>query len=256
MKRYIIYKCTSPSGKVYIGQTNRTLTIRWKEHMKLARTGGNLPISRAIRYHTPEKFTVEPIVEGIPDYMANAFEAYWINFYNSIKVGYNCVEGGQGTKGYKHSEHTKRLLSEKSKGNKSALGHKLSDKAKKKISNANKGNTYTLGKSHSKESRKKMSESATGRKLSKYTKKKIATAVKGRKHTKEAKEKMSEFAKKFRINENHSRATSVVCITTGEEFLTIKAAALAKGIDPSSIGKCCKNKLKTAGGYSWKYKNK
>ena len=29
-----IYKITSPSNKVYIGQTSTTLKIRWRQHLK------------------------------------------------------------------------------------------------------------------------------------------------------------------------------------------------------------------------------
>ena len=30
----IIYKITSPSGKIYIGQTKKNLEYRWKQHVK------------------------------------------------------------------------------------------------------------------------------------------------------------------------------------------------------------------------------
>ena len=108
MNTYIIYKCTSPSGKVYIGQTGRTLELRWKEHSKLARCGGNLPLSRAIRRYGVTSFKLEVVVSGVPDYMINPFESYWINYYNSLKLGYNCTIGGEGLNGFKHSEVTKK----------------------------------------------------------------------------------------------------------------------------------------------------
>lgn len=255
MNTYIIYKCTSPSGKVYIGQTGRTLELRWKEHSKLARCGGNLPLSRAIRKHGANNFTLETVVRCVPDYMINPFEAYWINYYNSLTSGYNCTIGGEGLKGFKHTEATKRKLSKLSKGNTSALGNKHSIATKQLLSKLHTGNTYWVGKAHSEVSKEKMSKSATGRTMSEETKAKLREVNTGRMHTEATKTLMRDYALSNRTGENHSRATAVVCLDTGEIFNTIGIAAIAKNVDSSAISKCCKNKLKTTGGYSWKYKD-
>lgn len=253
MKTFIIYKLTSPSGKIYIGQTNRTLEIRWKEHLKLARNGGNLPLSRAIRRYK-EQFTVEIVVAGVPEWAVNAFEKYWIHYYDTYNFGYNCTTGGEGLKGYKHSEKTKAILAQKSTGNTSHLGHRHSQYTKDLLSNLHKGNTYWKGKTHTAESKKKMSDSAQGKTIRKETREKLSIAATGRKHTLETKKKMSEYARVYRTGKNASRATSVICIDTGEVFDTIQEAACKMGLDNSAIGKCCKGRLKTTGGYRWKYK--
>ena len=39
------------------------------------------------------------------------------------------------------------------------------------------------------------------------------------------------------------------------EFKSITDAALQTKIHPGSINKCCRGKIKTAGGYKWEYKN-
>ena len=45
----------------------------------------------------------------------------------------------------------------------------------------------------------------------------------------------------------------VVCVETGEIFSSIRQASKSINVDFSNIAKCCKGKLKTAGGYHWKY---
>lgn len=45
----------------------------------------------------------------------------------------------------------------------------------------------------------------------------------------------------------------VICINTGECFESIKKASEKYNLDSSSISKCCRGKLKTVGGYKWKY---
>ena len=45
----------------------------------------------------------------------------------------------------------------------------------------------------------------------------------------------------------------VVCVETGEIFSSIRQASKSINVDFSNIAKCCKGKLRTAGGYHWKY---
>ena len=45
----------------------------------------------------------------------------------------------------------------------------------------------------------------------------------------------------------------VVCVETGEIFSSIRQASKSINVDFSNIAKCCKGKLKTAGGYHWQY---
>ena len=53
------------------------------------------------------------------------------------------------------------------------------------------------------------------------------------------------------------KTTPVVCIETGEVFLSQKEAAERKEIySLQHICECCKGKLKTCGGYHWRYASK
>ena len=191
--------------------------------------------------------------------------------------------------GLKHSEEAKKVISDRLRGNCRALGHKHSEKTKEKISNASKGNQYSKGYHHTEEmkqhlseahrgktlsleTRQKLSAINKGRKLSDEAKKKISIANRGKKyfeghrHTDESKAKMSKAQKdNFALNPERARqiasrvSVAVDMYTLDNQYIqTFTSAVDAKrllGIDNSSIIKACKGKIKTAGGYLWKYSN-
>lgn len=96
----IIYKATNlVNGKVYIGQTTRTLKRRKGEHLSDARNGSTDPFHNAIRCHGEENFKWEVIDRADNDEELNQKEIYWISYYNSYiyaenSNGYNATRGG------------------------------------------------------------------------------------------------------------------------------------------------------------------
>lgn len=92
---------------------------------------------------------------------------------------------------------------------------------------------------------------------------KISRANKGRKHTAEELEKMKNHSTGEKnpmygkCGSDNPNAISVIqCSKDGKElqrFGSIVEAATQTGISNGSIGQCCRGKLKTAGGYRWKY---
>lgn len=91
-----IYKITNDiNGKIYIGQTSRTLLERFKEHdseSKKPRTIGR-PFYDAIRTYGIEHFYIEMIEETD---QPKEREIYWIEYYGTFKNGYNATFGGDG----------------------------------------------------------------------------------------------------------------------------------------------------------------
>lgn len=84
------------NGKVYIGQTTRSVEKRWKEHIwdaYGARYSSNL--HRAIKKYSSDGFCVET-VEECDSIILDERERYWIAYYqsNNKNKGYNLTDGG------------------------------------------------------------------------------------------------------------------------------------------------------------------
>lgn len=62
---YILYKITNlTNNKIYIGQTFRSLKIRWNEHLSSGRKGkSEMLISRAINKYGCNNFKIEQLHE-------------------------------------------------------------------------------------------------------------------------------------------------------------------------------------------------
>ena len=90
-----IYKITSlATGKIYVGQSVDCRT-RWRDHIKAALVNGNKTnlLYSAMSKEFPENFTFE-ILEEVPRAQLNEREKYYIDFYQSAKVGMNKTSGG------------------------------------------------------------------------------------------------------------------------------------------------------------------
>lgn len=90
-----IYKITSlTSGKIYVGQSV-DCRERWRNHIKAALVNGNKTnlLYSAMAKELPENFTFE-ILEEVPRVQLNEREKYYIDFYQSAKVGLNKTAGG------------------------------------------------------------------------------------------------------------------------------------------------------------------
>lgn len=91
----------------YVGQTIRSVAVRWKEHLRLSRSASECHLHRAIRKYGTENFSIE-LLENTSVATLDAQEQYWIN---QLSPAYNMVPGGSNGlryywKGRKHSpEH-------------------------------------------------------------------------------------------------------------------------------------------------------
>ena len=195
-----IYKITNlVNGKVYIGQTQDDIIQRWKEH-KYYLDKRNQILYCAMRKYGFENFSFEILMLCEED-LLDLMEIYYIEMYRSYvgwedSWGYNATTGGSGSKNFKHTKKTKEKLK------KIAKERKHSDKTKRKMSESRKGvNNSFYGKHHTDESKRKLSESRKGKCCGEEH------PFYGKHHTEEVKRKNSEAHK----GENNKRSRKVYC---------------------------------------------
>ena len=171
------------NGKQYVGKDTQ-LGRRVKDH--LGGYSGCPAICNAIKKYGADNFDVELIpYPGITNEALCAVEMQKIKKLGSKKPnGYNLTDGGDGTSGWKHTDESRKKMSEALKGNSRMKGKKHSDKVRQKISAARKGEKHpNYGKKLSVETRKKISEAnkkqipwSKGKKLSVEHRHKISAA--------------------------------------------------------------------------------
>jgi group I intron endonuclease len=128
------------NGKKYIGKAHLPRR-RWASHISVSKKESKYQkyIHRAIAKYGINNFWFRCIDFELSEDKSLSQESYWINFFdttNSAK-GYNLTSGGEGKSGYKHTEETKKMLSELAKNKKGAanpfFGKKHSNKSKNLI---------------------------------------------------------------------------------------------------------------------------
>lgn len=83
----IIYKILFPNGKVYIGQTKRSLHTRMREHRR--DDSGCVKLKNALNKYPPEEVYASVLKRDIPVKYLDFWENFYILEYDSIKNGYN-----------------------------------------------------------------------------------------------------------------------------------------------------------------------
>lgn len=227
-KKYKIYKHTSPSNKVYIGQTcEENVEERWLNNGR-----GYLGKNKDGSYRQPymakaiNKYPWNQWKHEIIDYAdtqkeADILEIKYIKEYksNNSLFGYNLTAGGYGHLGQPRSQETKDKISK-------TLKEKYKDP----------------------EYRKKISEAHKGIPIKDKTKESLRKANTGRKCTEETKQKLHKVHSKGVLQ----YSISGKLIAT---YDTCEEAALAIGKNRKTIGDCCNGRNKTCGGFIFLYKN-
>lgn len=280
----IIYKITNTiNGKIYIGQTTRTLKQRMAEHKSSTDTA----IGHAINKYGLEKFHTEVVEECETLKELNEREVFWIAHYNCIAPhGYNLTTGGKN--GGALSAETKAKLSSINKGK------KLSVETCKKISESKKGvkqSAEVRAKRSAAQKGTPKSEAARAnmRKAQAYTRKsvvcvetgkifesilaageyygirggEISDTCNGNRNTAgglhwsllEDWLKMDDAAKAEILAKKPHRWRKVRCVETGEIFSSTREAARSCNGDHKVIARACKKSTRTAYGYHWKILN-
>ena len=179
---YVVYKHTSPSGKVYIGITGQNPPEkRWGKNGYAYKH--NKYFWNAIQKYEWDNFKHEILYNNLTKEESEQKEIELIAFYKSCNenFGYNIEHGGNCTG--THSEETKNKIREK-----------------------------RIGKRHSEETKKKLSKE-----------------------------------RKIPVCQYDLEGTFL------KRYDGIVDGSIATGVETGNISACCKNKIKTAGGFIWQY---
>lgn len=225
----IIYKITSPTDNVYIGQTSN-----YRKRMNAYRSlncKDQPAVYNSLKKYGFEKHSIEIIESNIPEMCLNITETAYIMIYNSYLNGLNSTPFGGSNRGWKMSEKQKEHL------RKLRTGSKLSQETRDKISEANKGRIVSM-----------------------ETRNKISIIHNNKIFTKEYKQHLSESQKKvdrsnytppikFGSNNINSKLTEEIVINIKKDFinnLDIKSISNKYNISVSVI-------YKIRQGNAWKY---
>ena len=223
-----IYKfINKENGNIYIGQS-QNITARKRSHINDALSHGknsSCPLHRAILKYGEEGFDFE-IVEECPRELLNERERYWIEYYDSYHNGYNASPGGDN-------------CGERSDGCPLLL-YDLDGNFIKEICNI----------------------ATTARELGVHygTVYQVIQGIRKSVKGYQIKRKESEeFPKKIDAYNSRQGGSYIVLQLDKDdnilnEYKSVNEAARQTGCDCSTISKVCRGKLKTHGGFKWKYK--
>jgi group I intron endonuclease len=230
-----IYKITSPSGKIYIGQT--TNFIKRKNYYKNGAKPYQVRIYNSLEKYGYDAHTIEFIEECLVENL-NERERHWQEFYDVIgDNGLNCRLTATDDKS--------GFLSESSK-------NKLSIAKKKVVIDGEWREKFAYdwsGKNHSEETKRKMSDSAKGKKKTVEHISKLPQNQKGYK----SKPRSQEFRLNQKLFNGKSKAIfqydkNNVLIN---QFISVAEAKRQTSI--KTINSAVLGKTKTAGVFKWSY---
>lgn len=192
-----IYKITSPSNRIYIGQSsNIEKRISYYSGLQCAE---QQKIYASLKKYGWKNHKFE-IIEICTSENIDDREKYWISYYKSSSDNHlNILNGGKGSSG---RVWTRELRDKLRNAN---LGKKQSEETKQKKALAN------TGKKRSEETKKKISEANKGKKRSPEA---IANSIKGRIGIKLSEEHKEKLRQRMTLNnpfkgKSHSEETKI-----------------------------------------------
>jgi len=230
-----IYKITSPSGKIYIGQT--TNFTKRKNYYKNGAMPYQVRIHNSLQKYGYDAHTIEFIEKCLVENL-NERERHWQDFYDVIgENGLNCRLTETKDKSGFISDESKSKMSE------ARQNRILTDKEKYRLK------SLFLGRKHTEETRLKMSESAKGRKFTKEHIAKLPQNQKGK-----YRPKASE-ATKIKQSLNSGKSKIVYQYTINgmfiDEYRNVSEAQRCLGI--KNISSAALGKIPSSGGFKWSY---
>lgn len=223
MANYCIYCYTnSINGKKYIGQSKDISRRCHPSNYK-----GCDKFYHAIQKYGWKNFTRVILEDNLTIKQANELEQYYISLYNTIKEGYNLKSGGlnceyseESIKKMRDSCHSKR---------------KIICLETEQVYNSALEIEKTLGYANAN--------------IIACCKNKLITAY-GYHWA-----YLEDYQNSNIPEKQDKRKRKIYCITLDTTYDSIAEAARATGANASNISACCSGRLKTTGGYQWRYAN-
>ena len=219
-----IYKITSPTGKVYVGQSLHILR-RFSEYRNLSNCHEQHKLYNSLVKYSSSEHIFE-VIEECAIEVLNERERHWQDFYNVLGAnGLNCKLTHTNDKSGKLSDDTKAILRE------CKLGNKASDETKLKM------RLSKLGKRQSQEHVDLRTNKNKGQKRTDEQKAAMSKSKKGKANCK----------KRIKVNQYSLDGVFIL------QHPSIKHASIEIGISPSGIHQTLIGNYSQSGGFIWKY---
>lgn len=199
-----IYRITNiVNGKNYIGQTWKTLSQRFSEHTKRKNC---IKLHNAIHKYGPSNFKIELILFAHTQQIADYWETFFIQKFDTIQNGYNITEGGSGSRGYKHTQEHKNYISKIMLGANNPMFGKPGS---------------MLGRNMPESAKKALAEQKSGTNISDITKKKISDKISGENHpnAKLTKQNVKVIKQLLKLNIDYKSIAKQFNVTPNSIFL-------------------------------------
>lgn len=246
-KKTGVYKITNTiNKKIYVGSATSTkdgFKDRIRTHIRLLRNNAHynkhLQSSWNKYGENAFEFEIVEVIAGKDNILKR--EQYFIDLFKTTdrNVGYNKSPVAGNQLGFKHSDESKRKMSESAKRNSKQTSARMK--------------LFMIGKKPSEEAKRKTSETLKGIKRDDNFKRKMREIATGRKMSDESKEKM-RLAKLGTISKKRLKV-----IQLGKDGNLIKIWDCAGDaerdlkIPIGKISAVCLGQRQTTGGFKWKY---
>lgn len=283
MKQSGVYKITSPSNKIYIGQSI-DLQKRLNDYQKYNKTGTQIRLKASFDKYGVENHIFE-IIEECPIELLNQKERYWQEYYDVLgENGLNCKLTSLKDKSGKLRQEIKDKISQ------SLKGQKRTEEQKQKMSNSQKGKKQSketiekridkIKKLNKDENHRRKFGKSLRKKIYQYDNKGIFIKEweSLRTASRELNIQSSQISRSTKRGSNNNSAGGFLwsyeklpCIDgkIGQNKIKVKQynldndlisewesvtlAAKETNTSKASIIRCCKGRQKTANGFIWRY---
>ena len=257
-----IYMFTNKTNnKKYIGQA-KDFNKRHKTHIK--KSTNKLPIDCAFNKYGKENFEIVILKENLSTQcLLNFWECYYIEKYNTLinnKNGYNISSGGShGNPFAGKTEEEMNEIKNKMSNNHTDFSGENHPMYKKGYLIRGENNPF-YGKHHSEESKEKISDALKelyknkenhpnyNKSMSEKQKQKISKTRKENEKSKGANNPRAKKVAQYEYDKKTKQQGKLIKI-----WNYAKQASEELKINHGHIIQCCKGKLKSAGGFKWRY---